>query len=331
LSSKRLFRVIIGNEEIMKAPEVISIGNMLVEIMRINLDEPFDQPGTFVGPFPSGDTPIYIDTVARLGRSAGFIGAVGQDGFGDCLLQRFARDGVDASAVQVLAGQTTGVAFVAYFTGGSRKFIYHWRYAAAGQLAPEHVQPEYFCAAKWLHLTGCNLAVCESARQACYKAMEYLPAGARLSFDPNIRPEVLSVDEIRELCRPVLDRADVFLPSMGEAMMFTGAGSDEEGCRLLAARGKLVVLKQGFLGCHIYAPDGTDVQVPGFNVQEVDPTGAGDSFCGGFSVALLEGKSLYDAGRFANAVGALAVTAKGPMEGAPTRAAVEKLLSSRWG
>jgi sugar/nucleoside kinase (ribokinase family) len=323
-----MFRVIITGEAIMKAPEVISIGNMLVEIMRVNLDEPFDQAGTFVGPFPSGDTPIYIDTVARLGRDAGFIGVVGKDGFGECLLNRFARDGVDASAVQVMPDQTTGVAFVAYFTGGSRKFIYHWRHAAAGQLAPDHVKPAYFSAAKWLHLTGCNLAVCESARQACYRAMDYLPAGARLSFDPNIRPEVLSVDEIRALCQPVLERADVFLPSLGEAMMFTGAESDEAGCKLLAARGKLVVLKQGAQGCRIFSPDGSGVYVPGFRVDEVDPTGAGDSFCGGFSVALLEGKSTYEAGRFANAVGALAVTKKGPMEGAPTREAVEHLLAT---
>jgi sugar/nucleoside kinase (ribokinase family) len=323
------FRVIISIEAIMKAPEVISIGNMLVEVMRVSLDEPFDQPGTFVGPFPSGDTPIYIDTVARLGRKAGFIGAVGMDGFGECLLNRFARDGVDASAVQVLPEYTTGVAFVAYFTGGGRKFIYHWRHAAAGQLAPEHVKSEYFREAKWLHLTGCNLAVDESARQACYLAMRYLPPDARLSFDPNIRPEVLSMEEIREICRPVLERADVFLPSIGEAMMFTGAESDEAGCRALAAQGKLVVLKQGAQGCRIYSPDGSDIQVPGFAVEEVDPTGAGDSFCGGLTVALLEGKSLFDAGRFANAVGALAVTKKGPMEGTPTRLAVEQLISSR--
>jgi sugar/nucleoside kinase (ribokinase family) len=310
----------------MNAPEVISIGNMLVEVMRENLDEPFDQPGTFVGPFPSGDTPIYIDTVARLGHRAGFIGVVGPDGFGDCLLNRFARDGVDTSNVQVLPGYTTGVAFVAYFTGGSRQFIYHWRHAAAGQLALQHVHRDYFANARWLHLTGCNLAVCESAREACYCAMEYLPEGARLSFDPNIRPEVLSADEIRRICQPVLDRADVFLPSLGEAMLFTGADSDEDGCRCLASKGKLVVLKQGARGCRIFSGD-RDVQVPGFSVDEVDPTGAGDSFCAGFTTALLEGMTLEEAGRFANAVGALAVTKKGPMEGAPTREEVYRLLA----
>jgi sugar/nucleoside kinase (ribokinase family) len=294
------------------------MGNMLVEIMRVTSDEPLDKPGRFVGPFPSGDTPIYIDTVARLGRSAGFIGAVGDDDFGRCLLDRLSADGVDFSCGRVLPDHTTGVAFVAYFSDGSRKFIFHWRHAAAGQLSPEYVRPEYLAGAKWLHLTGCNLAVCESARQACLEAMAHLPDGARVSFDPNIRPEVLSVEQIRELCGPVVQRADVVLPSLGEAEMLTAAGSDEEGCHEWAALGKLVVLKQGARGCRIFRK-GFDLEVPGFSVEEIDPTGAGDSFCAGVTVALLDGLELWDVGRFANAVGALAVTKKGPMEGAPTR------------
>ena len=306
-------------------PQVISVGNMLVEIMRTGLDQPMDRPGTFAGPFPSGDTPIYIDTVARLGHQAGFIGAIGPDDFGRCLLERFARDGVNTAGVVTLEGQTTGVAFVAYFTGGSRKFIYHWRHAAAGSLAPEHVQPEYLKNARWLHLTGCNLAVTESARQACYHAMHLLPAGAKVSFDANIRPELLTVEQIRELCRPAVERADVILPSLGEAAMLTGQADDETGCRQWAAQGKIVVLKRGAAGCRIYA-SGQEIDVPGFKVEEVDPTGAGDSFCAGFTVALLEGMDLTRAGRFANAVGALAVTRLGPMEGAPARAAVENLL-----
>ncbi len=309
----------------MNTPEVISMGNMLVEIMRVQLDEPLDQPGAFSGPYPSGDTPIYIDTVARLGRSAGFIGVVGPDDFGRCLLERFARDGVDFSCGEVLAGQTTGVAFVAYFGDGSRKFIYHMRHAAAGQLGPQHISKEYFAACKWLHLTGCNLAMSESARQACLAAMDCLPPDARVSFDPNIRPELLSVEQIRELCVPVIERANVIFPSLSEAAMLTGAFSDDQGCRIWAAQGKTVALKRGAQGSRIYA--GTQVlDVPGFIVEEVDPTGAGDSFSAGFTAGLLEGMSLVEVGRFANAVGALAVTRKGPMEGAPTRKEVERLL-----
>jgi tagatose kinase len=307
--------------------EIMSIGNMLVEIMRTSLDQPLDRSGTFAGPFPSGDTPIYIDTVARLGHPAGFIGAIGPDDFGLCLTERFARDGVDLSNVVTLPGETTGVAFIAYFTGGSRKFIYHWRYAAAGKLAPEHVHVEALQGTKWLHVTGCNLAASESACAACYRAIELLPRTAKLSFDANIRPELLSVNQIRDLVEPAIHRADVILPSLGEAAMLTGAANDETGCHLWARQGKTVVLKMGAAGCRIYQGS-LEITIPGFKVQEVDPTGAGDSFCAGFTVAVLEKMSLEKAGRFANAVGALAVTKLGPMEGAPTRQEVESLLNS---
>ena len=303
------------------------MGTMLVEIMRVNLDEPLDHVnGRFAGPFPSGDPAIYIDTIARLGRSAGYLGAVGQDAFGRCLLDRFARDGVDFSHGQIMSDRTTGVAFVAYAGDGSRSFIYHWRDAAAGQLRPEQVQPAYFRHARWLHLTGSTLSINESSREACYRALEVLPPDAQVSFDPNIRPEVLSAEQIRDLCRPVLDRADVFLPSAGEARLFTGADTDETGCRMLAATGKIVVLKQGARGCEIFTSD-AQIEVPGFVVDEVDPTGAGDAFSAGFTVALLDGLSLPDAGRFANAVGALAVTKQGPMEGVPTRQEVLAFLA----
>jgi len=309
----------------MKEAEVVSIGNMLVEVMRKELDRPLDRPAEFVGPFPSGDTPIYIDTVARLGHAAGFIGSVGPDDFGRCLLDRFERDGVDASQVTVLPDRTTGVAFIAYFAGGGRKFIYHWRHAAAGCLAAEHVHAEYLESAKWLHITGCNLAASPSAKEACYKAMELLPAGARVSFDANIRPELLTIEEIRGLVGPTLQRADVILPSLTEAAMLTGMDTDEQGCQLWASQGKTVVLKKGAKGCRIYSGQ-VAIDVPGFAVHEVDPTGAGDSFCAGFTVAMLENMPLEEAGRFANAVGALAVTKLGPMEGAPDREQVMKLL-----
>ena len=310
----------------MSDPEVISIGNLLVEVMRTGLDQPLNQPGQFAGPFPSGDCAIYVDTVARLGHSAGYIGAVGPDDFGRCLLERFQRDEVDTSQVAILPGQTTGVAFVAYFSGGSRKFIYHWRHAAAGQLSPEHVHSAYIKPARWLHLTGCNLAASASAKEACYRAMRLLPQDAFVSFDANIRPELLTVDQIRTLVQPAIKRANVIMPSLTEAAMLTGLETDEQGCQQWANEGKIVVLKMGAKGCRIYSGHEV-IDAPGFAVKEIDPTGAGDCFCAGFTVALREGMPLEEAGRFANAVGALAVTKLGPMEGAPSRQEVMELLA----
>ena len=211
----------------MTAPHVISLGTMLVEIMRVNLDEPLDRPGTFAGPFPSGDTPVFVNAVARLGHSAGFMGAVGQDGFGDCILRRFAEQGVDAKHVRILPDRTTGIAFVSYAGDGSRSFIFHWREAAAGQIGPDYVDVDYCRQAHWLHLTGGNLIITPASYQACLRAMSLMPPEAKVSFDPNIRAEWLNIEEILRQWQPILDRADYVLPSAGEAALVTGAADDD--------------------------------------------------------------------------------------------------------
>lgn len=129
------------------------------------------------------------------------------------------------------------------------------------------------------------------------------------------------------MCAPVIARASLIFPSKTEAEMFTGAKNDEEGCKLWASQGKLVVLKNGEAGCRIFTGDQV-LDIPGFAITEVDPTGAGDTFCGAFLVTLTEGKDLTHCGVFANAAGALSVQKQGPMEGAPARAELEAFIKN---
>jgi tagatose kinase len=298
--------------------DILTIGGILVEIMRTDLDQPLDQPATLVGPFPSGDVPIFINAAAKLGGDSALIGVVGDDQFGACHKRKMQQSGVDTTYVRVQKGATTGTAFVSYFSDGSREFIYHWRHAAAGMLNESDVENADLSDVKWVHITGITLAVNDGCKKAVYKLLSKIPSSAKVSFDPNIRPELLSVDQIREMCKPVIERADIIFPSLTEAMMFTGDASDDEGCKRWAKSGKLVVLKMGEEGSRVFDGDNI-IDVPTFKVEEVDPTGAGDSFCAGFIIALNEGKDLYDAALFANAVGALSVTKKGPMDGACTK------------
>ena len=307
--------------------EIVTIGGLLVEIMRKEIDKPFTRAADLVGPFPSGDVPIFISAAARLGGKCGMIGCVGDDEFGKCLTNRLMADGVNVSMIRKVRDATTGIAFVAYFGDGSRRFIYHWRHAAAGMISADDVRPEMLKDVKWAHVTGVTMSINDNCRDAVIKLLASLPGNAKLSFDPNIRPEVITVEEIRRLCAPILKRADIVFPSRSEATMLLGTATDEEGCRYWARQGKLVVLKLGDAGCRIFN-DGDCIDVPAYTVDEVDPTGAGDSFCAGLITALNDGKSLYDAGRFANAVGALSVLKKGPMEGAPTRGEVEAFMQS---
>jgi len=309
-------------------PDIIAIGEALVEIMRPGRDMPLDRPGAFVGPYPSGAPAIFASAAARLGASTGFIGVVGADDFGQCLRRRLEEDGLDLSHLRTDPARTTACAFVAYFSGGDRRFIFHLAHAAAGGLSPDDVPASYLQGARFLHIMGSALAVSPSSREACYKAARLAKAaGARVSFDPNLRPELLGLEQVRSVCAPILELADVVLPSGAEARMLVAAGpnqaelSDEEAARRLAQEltGRVVALKQGERGSTIITGE-QEFQVPSFPVTEVDPTGAGDCYDAAFVVGLLRGWPLPRAARFANAVGALAVSKQGPMEGAPTLA-----------
>jgi tagatose kinase len=308
-------------------PDIITLGDLLVEVMRKELDRPLSEAADFVGPFPSGAAAIYIDAAARLGGDTGCIGVVGADDFGECVVGRLRRDGVDTSQVRTAAGYTTGIAFVAYRSDGSRKFVFHLPQAAASLLGPQDVDPAYVGGTAFLHITGSVLSMSESARQACYEAVRICKTtGGRVSFDPNIRPELIGIDRVRSICEPVLSSCDLLLPSGPEAMMLTGDADEQAACRRLLGRGiEIVAWKRGALGSTIFTGNET-FDVPSIDVEEVDPTGAGDCYGGAFVVGLLAGWDLRRIARFANVVGALSVRRKGPMEGAPRREDVLPLL-----
>ena len=307
--------------------EVASIGEMLVEVMREKADQPLGMPGTFVGPFPSGAPAIFIDAVARLGVKSGFIGTVGDDEFGELILTRLKNDGVDTSYVRCLKDYTTGVAFVTYFSDGSRKFIYHLSRAASGKISLNQVNEDYLSKVKYLHIMGSSLSINEDSRKACYRAAEIVKdSKGKISLDPNLRPELLSIEEIREICKPILSICEIVLPSEEEMKLLTGEEDIETACdKLLSYGPRIIALKQGKEGSVVITAD-QRIEVPSFKIDEVDPTGAGDCFDAGFIVGLLRGWTLKKVARFANAVGALAVTKKGPMEGAPFLNKVNEIL-----
>jgi len=311
--------------------EILALGEALVEVMRTRVDDPLDKPSEFVGPFPSGAPAIFADQAAQLGHKVGFIGAVGDDDFGSCLLDRLVADGLDVACCPRVRDRATGVAFVTYFSDGSRRFLYHIAHAAAGQMPP--IDREYVGQAQFLHICGSSLSVSERMRQACYQACEMVrAAGGKVSFDPNLRPELLGGEEaLRRVCAPVLDAAHVVLPSGPEAELLSGVTGERQACQALLKRGpEIVALKRGARGCSIFTRD-AQVDVPAYKVTAVDPTGAGDCFDAGFVVGLLEGLSMERVGRLANACGALGATARGPMEGAFPREVVERFMEGAGG
>jgi sugar/nucleoside kinase (ribokinase family) len=306
-------------------PEVLTVGEVLVEIMRKDLDVPLGVPGGFFGPFPSGAPAIFIDQAACLGHTAAIVGSVGKDEFGDTIAKRLDIDGVDVSYLRTLEEQVTAVAFVSYRRNGSRKFIYHIPYAAAGHV--EMPPAGRLKGVKLFHVMGCSLMVNAGMRSVVNGvAREVKKNGGLVSFDPNIRVELLRNERLEDVIGAVFGMCDILLPGEKELLDITGKSSAKEAVRSLLDRGvKAVVIKRGKEGAR-FVDGARDILAAAIPVKEVDPTGAGDAFDAGFVCGYLEGLPPERCLALANACGALNASHFGPMEGVFPRSYVERFL-----
>lgn len=306
--------------------EIWTMGELLCEIMRPEAESPLDKPGIFHGPFPSGAPAICIDTVARLGHSGGIIGGVGKDDFGKCILERLKSHKVDCSYVTEFETGSTGVAFVTYFNDGSRKFIFHLANTPATAVkAPASAD---FSDAKFFHIMGCSLAANKIFSEEIIKAMEQmLAAGAKISFDPNIRPELMHDSLGASAITAVMANCSVLLPGEEELLMISGESTIEAAVSKCFANPVLEVLalKQGSRGCTIYTRN-EQFSVDVYPTIVADATGAGDCFDGAFLCAILDGRDYHDAAQRANAAASLNTAAFGPMEGNISEEAVSKIV-----
>ncbi len=296
--------------------DAISVGDLNVEFFNTTIDGSFIEATEIVGPYPSGAAAIFIDTMAKLGARTCFIGTVGNDEFGDCIINRLQRDKIETDCVARLDNEITGIAFRTSYSDGTRKFIYDIGNAAAGKLSCAHVDEDRIKSSRWLHVSGNVLAFSGSAKEAVLKAVDIAYANSvPISLDPNLRFEMMKAEEIHDLLSPILWKTTLLLPSSGELQYLSGCDDEEAGAADLIRRGiKMIARKEGAKGSSIFTEDGK-LSIKPFRVNEADSTGCGDSFGGAFVFGLLSGYSLQKAGEIANAVGAITATRYGPMEG----------------
>lgn len=251
--------------------------------------------------------------LARLGLDAAYAGAVGDDAAGRAALAPLEAAGVDCSAVDRVAGGRTRHALVKVREQDGERFVHPdrdprvWRRATpalrrlAGEARAVLIDAED---------PGASLAVAAEARRAG-------------------RPVVLDVDAPCAALDALLAHTD--FPIVPRALAdFLGRGSTRKGLAVLAARaGRAAVVTLGEGGAMAALRGGRDVvHMPAFRVDVRDTTGAGDAFHAGFLVALLDGASLSQALRTANAVAARNCEAIGAQGGLPDRAGLARFLAS---
>lgn len=259
--------------------------------------------------------------LARLGRDAAWFSRLGADPHGR-FVECFVRgEGVDTEAVLRDPDAPTGVMFKERRRAGDERVFYYRDGSAASRLSPTDLPQELIVGADYLHVTGITPALSASCREATFEAIEMASgADVTVSVDPNLRHKLWADEETMvETMLDLFASADVVFPGVDEAETLLGTVRPAEIADAILDLGpEVVALKRGEDGAFVAGPDVRE-HVPAFEVDPVDEIGAGDGFVAGFLAARLAGDGIVEATRQGNAVGALATTVPGDVEGLPTR------------
>lgn len=295
--------------------EVMTIGEIICETMREKLDCSLGEVGTFIGPYPSGAPAIFIDTMAKLGHQAGIFSAVGNDTFGKAALQGIRNDGVDDRYIQVHDDLPTSAVFIGYESSGERDFMFYIGNAASGRIDIPEALPDDV---KAFHISGPVFTLSEQVAENAIKLVRYYAeAGAVITFDPNWREQLMRGKNVKPYFDEMLEKTDIFLPGDQELMYVTGQDTVEDAVRYVWSEPqyqkiKVIAVKSGSKGSRIFTRE-DEFFVPVYQIAEVDPTGAGDTYDAGFTSAYLRGKSVEECADFASMVAAVNTQSLGGM------------------
>ena len=279
-----------------------------------------------------GDTSNCAIAAARIGARSGYITQLGDDVFGQQLLNLWRDERVDTRGVRVVPGGDTGVYFVTHGPQG-HAFSYRRAGSAASRMAAS--DPDFApCLqqverARTLHVSGISQAISDSARATVFAAIERARRhGVRVSYDLNFRPRLWSVETARPVVERTVAACDLFLPSVDEVALLADARTPEQV--LQWAHGlcaPTVRLKLGAGGCGVSQRGGALTKLPPHRVLPVDATGAGDCFAGCLLARLAAGDGLVDAARAANVAAALSTLGVGAVAPLPSWPQVQAVLA----
>lgn len=312
---------------------VLCVGEILADLLGTEKEDGFFYERK------AGGAPYNVAcAVKKLGGSAGFVGAVGDDLVGRFLKAHAEKRGFDALEISVSQTQNTTLAFVEIDESGERSFCFYRKNTADFHL-PE-VSEKTLNAARIVHIGSLMLSADFGRTYAENLAKRAHAAGKIVSFDVNFRTDIFrDKAAATEAYRKMILLADVVKFSEEEAVLFRELFSSG------AMEQKLVAVTLGGKGSR-WIWNGKQGDVPTISVTPVDTTGAGDAFYAGVLTELdriaettpagkgkncapfgaLSAEGLNEIFRFANVCGALNTQGRGAIDFLPDRSAVEARL-----
>ncbi len=316
--------------------DVIALGELLIDFTS---SAPSGQGNPQFEANPGGAPCNVLAMLARLGRRAAFVGKVGDDLFGRMLKGSIAETGIDAGALVLDPAAHTTLAFVQNAPDGDRAFSFYRDPGADELLTPEELPESALRSAGIFHFGSLSLTR-EPSRAATRRAVALAAeGGAVVSFDPNLRPSLWkNLDAAREEMLWGCSVCQVLKVAEEELSFLTTEEDLEAGAAKLRRdfpNIRLLLVTKGKEGSTAFWRE-HQVSRPGFPVEAIDTTGAGDTFCGcclhhilEWGLENLDEERLGEMLSFANAAAGLVTTRKGALRSMPEEAEVRRLLANR--
>ncbi|PIC74677.1 sugar kinase [Sporosarcina sp. P17b] len=255
---------------------------------------------------------------SRLGLNSKWISRLGQDEFGK-VIYNFARgEGIDVTDVDFVEGYTTSVNFKEVRESGEGKTFYYRQQSPVLTLRVEDINEKLLDSIDLLHITGVFLAI-DPQNLTIAKRLITLANEKNIpvSFDPNIRLKLWTIEEARKAYFEIFQQIDILLTGLDEIQLILEDSSEATLVKLANEFNiKDLVIKDSSAGSRLYR-NGEWFTSPAFQVPVIDTVGAGDGFDAGYVYSYLNNLEPNEALRFANGVGALVVSVLGDNEGLP--------------
>lgn len=249
--------------------------------------------------------------IAKIGLNVAIAGKVGNDSFGKYISGKLEEEGVDVSGLVTGDNSITSTSVVLSDTNGERSFLHCL--GANAEFKASDIKYQLIKDSKIVFIAGALLMPSFDG-DVCAEVLKYAKkAGKYTALDTAWD----SKGRWMEVLNPCMKFIDLFIPSYEEAVELSGKESNEEIADFFLSMGvKVVVIKLGKEGCFIKSKNSEKYLIPTYSsIMAVDTTGAGDSFVAGFLTGLAKGWSLFECGKFANAVGTHCVMSVGASTG----------------
>ena len=316
----------------MKKFDVVALGELLIDFTENGISS---QGNPIFEANPGGAPCNVLAMLARLGKTTAFIGKVGNDRFGKVLSETIKDCGICADGLVFDDIVHTTLAFVHKKTDGDRDFSFYREPGADMMLRKCEIDEEIIKSAKIFHfgtLSSTHEGVREATRYGVDIAKE---SGALISFDPNLRPPLWdSLEDARREIEYGFEKCDILKISDNEIEFMTGLTDYDKAVRELMGKYhiKLAFATLGKKGSRAYFGD-MQAEFGGFDVDTIETTGAGDTFCGSALNFILEHdinalteNDLKELLAFANAAAAIITTRRGALKVMPEKEEILDLL-----